>query len=50
MSNGFLFASSYKLGLSSGDVPSYRAMQQEVVIWSSVRLGCLVIVQHQHQQ
>lgn len=53
MSNGLLFASSNnKLGLSSGDVPSYRALQEEevVVIWSSVRLGCLVIVQHQYQQ
>lgn len=51
MSNGLLFASSNKRGLSSGDVPSYRALQEEVVvIWSSVRLGCLVIVQHQYQQ
>lgn len=51
MSNGLLFASSNKRGPSSGDVPSYRALQEEVVvIWSSVRLGCLVIVQHQYQQ
>lgn len=30
--------------------PPIETLQEEVVIWSSVRLGCLVIVQHQYQQ